>query len=88
MEVIKHASLHCMEEVGLREVTHDTGNMLEHVESSVNLARREFASSCPGVGITERYILVVIPPGGLLSGGTLSPSSFFGHSHQKQTCRL
>jgi hypothetical protein len=27
-----------MEEVGLREIAHDTGNMLKHVESSVNIA--------------------------------------------------
>ena len=27
LEVVKHADLHCMEEVGLREVSHDTGNM-------------------------------------------------------------
>jgi len=39
LEVIKHADLHCMEEVGLREVAHDTGNMSKHVESSENMAR-------------------------------------------------
>jgi len=39
LEVGKHADLHCMEEVGLKEVAHDTGNMLKHVESSVNMAR-------------------------------------------------
>jgi len=38
LEVVKHADLHCMEEVGLREVTHDTGNMSKQVESSVNMA--------------------------------------------------
>jgi len=27
LEVIKHADLHCMEEVGLQEAAHDTGNM-------------------------------------------------------------
>jgi hypothetical protein len=42
LEVIKHADLHCMEEVGLREVAHDTGNMSKLIESSVNMARREF----------------------------------------------
>jgi len=36
-QVVKHADLHCMEEVGLREVAHDTGNMSKHVESSVNM---------------------------------------------------
>jgi len=56
LEGIKHADLHCMEEVGLREVAHDTGNMLKHVESSVNLARREFGIGCLGVGIAERSI--------------------------------
>ena len=53
LEVIKHADLHCMEEVGLREVAHDTGNMSKHVESSVNMARREFGIGCLGVGIAE-----------------------------------
>jgi hypothetical protein len=37
MEVVKHPDLHCMEEVRLWEVTHDTGNMSKHVESSVNI---------------------------------------------------
>ena len=63
LEVIKHADLHCMEEVGLREVAHDTGNMSKHVESSVNMARRDFGIGCLGVGIAERSIKVVIPPG-------------------------
>ena len=56
LEVIKHADLHCMEEVGLREVAHDTGNMSKHIESSVNMARREFSISCPGVGMAARVI--------------------------------
>jgi hypothetical protein len=55
-----------MEEVGPREVAHNTGNVLKHVESSVNMARREFGSRCLGIGIAERSIKVVIPPGVLL----------------------
>ena len=39
LEVIKHADLHCMEEVGLREVAHDAGNMLKPIETSVNMAQ-------------------------------------------------
>jgi len=35
LEVVKHGDLHCMEEVGHREVAHDTGNMSKHVECSV-----------------------------------------------------
>jgi len=35
LDVVKHADLHCMEEVGLREVAHNTGNKLKQVESSV-----------------------------------------------------
>jgi len=66
LEVVKHADLHGMEEVGLREVAHDTGNMSKHVESSVDMARREFGIGCLGVGIAECSILVVIPPGVLL----------------------
>jgi len=37
-EVFKHADLHCMEEVGLGEVAHDTGSMSKLVESSVNMS--------------------------------------------------
>jgi len=39
LEVAKHANLHCMEEVGLREVAHNTGNVSNHIEFSVNVAR-------------------------------------------------
>ena len=56
LEVVKHADLHCMEEVRLREVAHNTGNMSKHVESSVNMARREFGIGSLGVGIAERSI--------------------------------
>jgi len=66
LEVVKHANLHYMEEVGLGEVAHNTGNVSKHLESSVNMARREFGISCLGVGIPERSIQVVIPPGVLL----------------------
>jgi hypothetical protein len=45
-----------MEEVGLRDVAHNTWNMSKHVESSVNMARREFGIAYLGVGITERSI--------------------------------
>jgi len=38
VEVVKHAILHCMEEVGLLEVAHVIGNMSKHVEFSVNMA--------------------------------------------------
>jgi hypothetical protein len=56
VEVIKHADLHCMEEVGLWEVADDTGNMSKYLESSVNMARREFGIGCVGVGMAERSI--------------------------------
>jgi len=56
LEVVRHADLHCMEEVRLREVAHDTGNMSKLVESSVDMARREFHISCLGVGTAERSI--------------------------------
>jgi len=56
LEVVKHADLHCMEEVGPREVAHDTGNMSKQVESSMNMARREFGIGCLGVVIAERSI--------------------------------
>jgi hypothetical protein len=56
LEVVKHADLHFMEEVGLREIAHNTGNMFKQVESSVNMARREFGIRCLGVGIAELSI--------------------------------
>jgi len=56
LEVVKHADLHCVEEVGLREVAHNTGNKSKPVESSVNMVRREFGICCLGVGIAERSI--------------------------------
>jgi len=66
LEVVKDADLHCMEEVELREVAHDTGNMSKQVESSVDMARREFGIGSLGVGIAEHSIYIVIPPGVLL----------------------
>jgi hypothetical protein len=56
LEVVKHADLHCMEEVGLREIAHNTENMSKYVESLVNIARREFGIRFLGVGIAERSI--------------------------------
>jgi hypothetical protein len=38
LEVMKHADMYGMEEVGLREVAHDTGNMSKYADSSVNMA--------------------------------------------------
>jgi hypothetical protein len=37
LEVIKYADLHCMEEVGLREVVHHIGNLSKLVESLMNM---------------------------------------------------
>jgi hypothetical protein len=56
LEMVKHADLHCMEEVGLWEVAHYTGNMSKHAVSSVDMARQEFGIGCLGVGIAERSI--------------------------------
>jgi len=66
LEMVKHADLQCMEEVGLGEVANYTGNTSKHVESSVDMVRREFGIGCLAVGIAEHSILVVIPPGVLL----------------------
>jgi hypothetical protein len=55
-EVIKHTELNGMEEVELREVPHDSGNLLKQVETSVNMVRREFSIGYLGVGIAERSI--------------------------------
>ena len=56
LEEVKHADLHCMEEVRLREVAHHTRNRSKQVESSVNMIGRVLAIGCLGVGIAERSI--------------------------------
>jgi hypothetical protein len=56
LEVVKHADLHCMEEVGFREIAHNTWNMSKHFESWVNMARQEFSIRFLGVGIAERSV--------------------------------
>jgi hypothetical protein len=56
MVVVKHADLHCIEEVGLRAATYDTRNKLKHFESSVTMMRHEFAMGYVGVGITTHSI--------------------------------
>jgi len=63
LEVAKQADLQWIEEVGLREIAHNTGNMSKHVEFSVNMAQQDFGIRCLGVGIAEPSIKVVIPPG-------------------------
>jgi hypothetical protein len=35
LQMVKHADLHCKEEVGLQEITYDTGNQSKYIESSV-----------------------------------------------------
>jgi hypothetical protein len=56
LEVVKHADVHCKEEVGLREVANNAGNMSKQVESSVNMARRVFGINCLGVVIAEQSL--------------------------------
>jgi len=56
LEVVKHADQHCIEEVRLREITHNTGNMSKQIESSVDISQPEFGMRCLGVGIAERSI--------------------------------
>jgi hypothetical protein len=57
LEVVKHADLHCVEEVGLQEVAHDAGNKSKHVESSVNMARREFSITYLG-GLSHLQLFI------------------------------
>jgi len=56
LEVVNHADLHYMEKVWLREDPHDTGNMLKHVESSLNMALWEFSIGFLGFAIAESSI--------------------------------
>ena len=37
LEVVKHADQHCMEELRLREVAHNKGNMSKHVKFSMDM---------------------------------------------------
>ena len=39
LELVKHADLHVMEEVRLREFAHNTANMSKHFDLSVDIAR-------------------------------------------------
>jgi len=55
-EVVKHANLHCMEEVGIRQVVHNTGTVSKHIESWLNMARRLFSIGYHGRGIPEHSL--------------------------------
>jgi hypothetical protein len=66
LEDVKHAEQHLIEVVALREITHDTGKMSPHVDSSMNKVRREYSIDSLGDGIAEHSILVMNPPGVLL----------------------
>jgi hypothetical protein len=52
-----------MEEVELRQVTHDAGDMSKQVDSWVDMLRREYGFGSLGIGISECHIYVVILPG-------------------------
>ena len=51
--VVRYAYLHYTEEVGLREVVHDTGNISIHVDASEDMTHRQFRIGRLGVGIAE-----------------------------------
>jgi hypothetical protein len=53
MEAVKHADLHGIEEVDLREAVHNTGNTSRQIEFSINMARREFGIGAFRVGLVE-----------------------------------
>jgi hypothetical protein len=56
LEVVKYGDLHCMEELGLREVAHNIWNMSKHVSCLVNMAQRVFGIGFLCVGIAELSI--------------------------------
>jgi len=56
LDVRKHPNLQSMEEVGLQEIAHNTGNMLNHVESLLNMVQRALPTGCLGFGIAEGSI--------------------------------
>jgi len=51
-EVVKRADVKCMEDVGLRGVVHNTGNMFTPAESMVNLVSQERGMGRLDVSIT------------------------------------
>jgi hypothetical protein len=53
LKMVKHSDLHYIEEVRLWVVPDNTGNVSKHVQSSVNIAPREFGIGCLDVGIAE-----------------------------------
>jgi hypothetical protein len=62
----KHGDLFWMELFEHSEVAHNTGHMSKPVEYSVIIVRREFGLGCLTVGVPERSMKSVIPPGVLL----------------------
>jgi hypothetical protein len=56
LEEFNHTDLHCMQEVGHKELPHDMGNMSKHVKSSVHKAQLGFGIICLGVGIAEHSV--------------------------------
>jgi hypothetical protein len=55
-----------MEEIGIREVAHETGDMSKHTESLVDMVRQEFHIGCLSIGFAECSIRAVVPSGVLL----------------------
>jgi hypothetical protein len=55
-----------MGEVGLQEIAQDTGNLLKHIESLVQLGQYVFSIDCVCVGVCERSLYIVIAPGVLV----------------------
>jgi len=56
LEAVEHAEMHWIEEVSLREIAHNPGNISKHVESFVTMMWRDFGTGCIGVHITESSI--------------------------------
>jgi hypothetical protein len=56
LPVVMHSDLHYMEEIGVREVADDTGNLSKNIEYSANMVQREFGIGSFGVGIAEHSI--------------------------------
>jgi hypothetical protein len=56
LEVVKYTNLVCVEEVGVREVAHDSVIISKHFESCAVMVRRDVGISYSGVGIAERSI--------------------------------
>jgi len=60
-EVLQHSQLQCMQQVGFWEVTDNAVEMLENIQTLVDLLTSKTCLCCCGIQITELSVQCVIP---------------------------